>query len=190
MVKLLFWKTFWLAKKQFWIITWFKPRNWTNLISPERNHSFCEMRGSFYRSFVNNIVLDFDIRIFFSFFYFTLYLWQPIKDIPENGADINHLDHVHGPPFVSGNDLRYSFSSWWQFAKHKWSTKWKPLENDEKHVGHLKLAHFLSIFGYKIPYTDFHLSARQVCVPGILLYTYFQIHQFISNIPIQLDVNF
>ena len=108
-----------------------------------------------------------NVPVFLRFLFlshFTLSLLQLIKEIPENGSDINHLDHLHGPPIVSGTDLRYSFSSWWQFAKHKWYAKWKPLENDEKHVGYLKLTHVLSIFGYIIPYTDFYVTARQVCV--------------------------
>lgn len=88
-----------------------------------------------------------------------------MKESSENGSDVTHLDHLHGSPIISGTDLRYSLSSWWeQFGKHKWYAEWKPLENDEKHVGYLRLTHVLSIFGYIIPYTDFHLTARQVCI--------------------------
>ena len=101
-----------------------------------------------------------------------------MKEIPENGSDINHLDHVHGSPIVSGADLRYSFTSWWQFAKHKWFAEWRPLEGDEKHVGCLKLKHVLSIFGYIIPFTDFHVTARQVC---ILLVIHVQLNHAIFN---------
>ena len=99
------------------------------------------------------------------FFFFTIFLSQPMKDIPENGSDLSHLGYLHSSPIISGTDLRYSLSSWWtQFVKHKWHAEWKPLENHDKHVGYLRLTHVLSIFGYIIPYTDFHLSARQVCI--------------------------
>jgi len=96
---------------------------------------------------------------------FTTFLSQPMKDVPENGSDLSHLGHLHSSPIISGTDLRYSLSSWWtQFVKHKWHAEWKPLENHDKHVGYLRLTHVLSIFGYIIPYTDFNVSARQVCI--------------------------
>ncbi len=102
-----------------------------------------------------------------------------MKEIPENGSDINHLDHLHGSPLISGSDLRYTFSTWWQFAKHKWFAEWKPLEDDEKHVGCLKLKHVLTFFGYAIPFSDFHVTARQVCIFKLM---FFLIHLCISQI--------
>lgn len=89
-----------------------------------------------------------------------------IEEIPENGADLNHLDHLHSSPVLSGVDLRHIFSHWWQFARHNWSAEWKPLE-DTKHVGCLQLVTSLSVFGYKIPYLDLHVAARQTG-PGLV----------------------
>lgn len=104
------------------------------------------------------------LSFYFIVNFIVFFLSQPIKESSENGADVSHLDHLHSSPIISGTDLRYSLSSWWeQFGKHKWHAEWKPLENDEKHVGYLRLTHVLSLFGYIIPYTDFHLTARQVC---------------------------
>lgn len=84
-----------------------------------------------------------------------------IQEIPENGADLNHLDHLHSSPILSGVDLRHIFSHWWQFARHNWSAEWKPHE-DAKHVGCLQLVTTISVFGYKIPYLYFQVTARQV----------------------------
>lgn len=106
-------------------------------------------------------------------FFFVTGNW--IQEIPENGADLNHLDHLHSSPVLSGVDLRHIFSHWWQFARHNWSAEWKPLE-DTKHVGCLQLVTSLSVFGYKIPYLDLHVAARQVGVHSQFRYKRFFIY--------------
>lgn len=109
-------------------------------------------------------------------FFFVTGNW--IQEIPENGADLNHLDHLHSSPVLSGVDLRHIFSHWWQFARHNWSAEWKPLE-DTKHVGCLQLVTSLSVFGYKIPYLDLHVAARQVGVHSQFRYKRFFIYIYI-----------
>lgn len=67
-------------------------------------------------------------------------------------------------PIVTGSHSRYNFSNWCYIAQHKFNAGWEPQENEEKHVGILQLDHALFICGYKVPFTEFHLIARQVCV--------------------------
>jgi len=90
-----------------------------------------------------------------------------IQEVPENGSDISHLAHLHSSPIITGADLRYNFLDWCHVAEHKWSANWEPLENEDKHVGLLKLTHAMFLFGYKIPFTDVHLMARQTG-PGLV----------------------
>ncbi|KAK3700233.1 hypothetical protein QZH41_014408 [Actinostola sp. cb2023] len=93
------------------------------------------------------------------------------EEIPENGADINHLDHLHGSPILAGADLRYIFSSkWLEIMHHAWDASWS-VDESNKHVGLLTLKHAVRIFGYRLPLLDFFLSARQIG-PG-LVYMYF-----------------
>lgn len=46
-----------------------------------------------------------------------------LKEIPENGADISHLAHLHTPGFASGVDLRYTNSKTWEFLRHDWKVR-------------------------------------------------------------------
>ena len=87
-----------------------------------------------------------------------------MQEIPENGSDVTHLGHLHESSILAGSDLRYSFLDWWQFAQHKWTAQWEALSDDNKHVGRLSLTHALFLFGYKVPFTDFHVTACQVSI--------------------------
>lgn len=51
------------------------------------------------------------------------YIDSHIQDIPENGADIAHLESVHGPAMLSGSDLRYSRSEIYTLFTHNWTAK-------------------------------------------------------------------
>jgi len=84
------------------------------------------------------------------------------QEIPENGADVNHLDHLHSSPILAGNDLRFTFSSkWLQIMRHAWDANWS-LDEEDKHVGKLTLKHEIKIFGLHLSFLDFHLKAKQV----------------------------
>ncbi|XP_031569651.1 cholesterol 7-desaturase-like isoform X2 [Actinia tenebrosa] len=90
-----------------------------------------------------------------------------IQEIPENGADLNHLDHLHGSPFLAGTDLRYTFTSkWLEVMRHSWDGSWS-VDEDNKHVGKLTLKHEIVVFGFRIPLLDFYLCAKQTG-PGIV----------------------
>uniref|UniRef100_A0A3Q3ILA7 3-ketosteroid-9-alpha-monooxygenase oxygenase component-like C-terminal domain-containing protein n=1 Tax=Monopterus albus TaxID=43700 RepID=A0A3Q3ILA7_MONAL len=90
-----------------------------------------------------------------------------IQDIPENGADIFHLAHLHTPGFVSGADLRYTNSKTWEFLQHDWKIQWEAESTPNKHCCQTVMKHALTMFGRHWPLFDLHVVARQVG-PGVL----------------------
>lgn len=46
-----------------------------------------------------------------------------IQEIPENGADVAHLNAVHGPNMLTGSDIRYSRQPWASFGIHSWNAQ-------------------------------------------------------------------
>ncbi|EDO43280.1 predicted protein, partial [Nematostella vectensis] len=91
-----------------------------------------------------------------------------IEEIPENAADMNHFNFLHSSPILAGQDLRYSFTSKWiDYFHHDWEATWSPLDGDQKHVSELRLVHYACAFGFRIPFLDFRVIARQVG-PGLV----------------------
>ena len=72
-----------------------------------------------------------------------------------------HLAQVHGPFMGAGIDLRHVYSRLWSVLKHNWFASWEPEEND-KHVGTLKLTHKLGVCGKIVDFLDLHVEAKQV----------------------------
>ncbi|ELU08143.1 hypothetical protein CAPTEDRAFT_130540 [Capitella teleta] len=89
-----------------------------------------------------------------------------IEEVPENGSDVAHLGHLHGPIMFAGIDLRYTYDKIWSFGKHMWAGEWSQCP-DEKHVGILRLKHSMKLFGIHIPLLDMDVEARQTG-PGIV----------------------
>ncbi|KAL8574978.1 hypothetical protein ACOMHN_064509 [Nucella lapillus] len=95
-----------------------------------------------------------------------------IEEIPENGADVSHLAHVHGPIIGAGIDLRYMWSKAWSFAQHHWTAAWEALPEPNGHIGQLKLTHSITVFGFHLPFFDLRVTAQQIG-PGVV-YLYFE----------------
>lgn len=45
------------------------------------------------------------------------------QEIPENGADVAHLNAVHGPSMLTGSDIRFSRAEWATFTSHAWDAR-------------------------------------------------------------------
>ncbi|XP_053138678.1 cholesterol 7-desaturase nvd-like [Hemicordylus capensis] len=90
-----------------------------------------------------------------------------IEEIPENAADTAHLSFLHGPTFLSGMDLRYTNSKFWEFFKHHWQAEWQPEPEPDTHCSHLRVKHSTTLFGKHFPLLDLAISARQVG-PGLV----------------------
>ncbi|XP_071800149.1 cholesterol 7-desaturase nvd-like [Asterias amurensis] len=89
-----------------------------------------------------------------------------VEEVPENGADIAHLGHLHGPIMFLGRDLREIYNVFWSFAKHEWVGNWD-ISPDEKHTGTLSLKHRCTIFGIPLPLMTVSAEAIQVG-PGLV----------------------
>uniref|UniRef100_A0A3Q2QRF3 Zgc:92275 n=1 Tax=Fundulus heteroclitus TaxID=8078 RepID=A0A3Q2QRF3_FUNHE len=88
-------------------------------------------------------------------------------EIPENGADIAHLGHLHTPGILSGVDLRYTNSKTWDFVRHDWKVEWEPEPEPNSHCSQMLVNHSLTVFGCHWPLLDLHVVARQVG-PGVV----------------------
>ncbi|XP_038124189.1 cholesterol 7-desaturase nvd [Cyprinodon tularosa] len=90
-----------------------------------------------------------------------------IQEIPENGADIPHLDHLHTPGIPSGVDLRYTNSKTWEFVRHDWKVEWESEPEPNSHCSQMRVNHSLTLFGCRLPLLDLRVVARQVG-PGVV----------------------
>lgn len=89
-----------------------------------------------------------------------------IQEVPENGADVPHLNFLHGPIILAGNDLRTTHKAKWynpvSWMDHTWDAAWKPGKGDEAHIAFLTLRHGISLFGRDIPLLCLNITAKQV----------------------------
>lgn len=99
-----------------------------------------------------------------------------IQEIPENGADVAHLGHLHGPSMLYGsalssiagkNEPTWS-DKWTPILQHHWTVSWTgPLPGGpDQHVGVTNLHHDLRVFG-KIPLIVMDVEAQQIG-PGLV----------------------
>lgn len=94
-----------------------------------------------------------------------------IEEVPENGADVQHLKCVHTPLMTSGIDLRYMWNKLWSFGSHSWTASWEPHPAPEEHIGTMTLTHCLYLFGKEMNLIDMTVKARQIG-PGIVYLTF------------------
>lgn len=84
------------------------------------------------------------------------------QEIPENGADIAHLNAIHAPSLLGGSDLRYYEKAWHSFARHTWHATWRQhTANGEEHIGTMSLDHDVKLFN-KFSFISMKVNARQV----------------------------
>ncbi|CAP29052.2 Protein CBR-DAF-36 [Caenorhabditis briggsae] len=95
-----------------------------------------------------------------------------IQEVPENGADIAHLNYLHksAPEITNGSDIiKTDLSDPQPAVQHVWDGKWEVKSEEDKHCGVMHLNQFMTIWGYKVPLTSSKLVAEQVGHgPGIV----------------------
>ncbi|XP_075223854.1 cholesterol 7-desaturase nvd [Lycorma delicatula] len=85
-----------------------------------------------------------------------------IQEIPENGADVAHLNAIHAPSLLGGYDIRNYNKKWLGFCKHRWSAKWAACqEPDSRHIGVMKLLHEMYLFN-KFTVITMDVTATQI----------------------------
>ncbi|ULT89723.1 hypothetical protein L3Y34_008255 [Caenorhabditis briggsae] len=93
-----------------------------------------------------------------------------IQEVPENGADIAHLNYLHksAPEITNGSDIiKTDLSDPQPAVQHVWDGKWEVKSEEDKHCGVMHLNQFMTIWGYKVPLTSSKLVAEQHG-PGIV----------------------
>uniref|UniRef100_A0A1I7U978 cholesterol 7-desaturase n=1 Tax=Caenorhabditis tropicalis TaxID=1561998 RepID=A0A1I7U978_9PELO len=93
-----------------------------------------------------------------------------IQEIPENGADIAHLNYLHksAPPITKGSDIiKTDLSDPQPAVQHVWDGKWEVKSDEDKHCGVMHLNQYMTIWGYRVPLTGSKLIAEQHG-PGIV----------------------
>eukprot|EP00054_Salpingoeca_dolichothecata_P017779 m.107689 g.107689 ORF g.107689 m.107689 type:complete len:449 (-) comp22591_c0_seq4:206-1552(-) len=95
-----------------------------------------------------------------------------IQEVPENAADVAHLDYLHGPGLPNGTDLRSTQTGMFNFIRHHWTASWEPeKEEDKKHMSVLNLSHNLTVFG--MPFNFMHLDVKATQIgPGLVYLTW------------------
>lgn len=85
-----------------------------------------------------------------------------VQEIPENGADLAHLEGIHSDPLIFGNDLRTfeRFSSIRNYIRHRWISNWKSLDPPDGHIAHMELTHQTLLMGKNIFQLD--LDIKQI----------------------------
>lgn len=84
-----------------------------------------------------------------------------MKEIPENGADVAHLNVVHKAAIITGSKPKDAVFEW-SFLKHVWSASWAA--NDQpgnEYRALMKVHHHMSVFN-KISLMKMDVEAHQV----------------------------
>eukprot|EP00730_Choanoeca_flexa_P003140 TRINITY_DN11302_c0_g1_i9.p3 TRINITY_DN11302_c0_g1~~TRINITY_DN11302_c0_g1_i9.p3 ORF type:complete len:230 (+),score=30.67 TRINITY_DN11302_c0_g1_i9:952-1641(+) len=99
-------------------------------------------------------------------------LYACVQEVPENAADVAHLNYLHAPGLLSGTDLRETHDKKYEFLQHEWLASWAAETDDgRRHLSVLTLTHRLKMFGWALPMLDLRVTATQVG-PG-LVYLHF-----------------
>lgn len=84
-----------------------------------------------------------------------------IQEVPENGADVAHLNYLHTSPVVH-------FLGYFGIT-HLWSATWAPMSGKNSHVAQIELTQCLQFLGkWQVPGTALDVSIKQYG-PGVVI---------------------
>ncbi|XP_035229571.1 cholesterol 7-desaturase-like [Stegodyphus dumicola] len=88
-----------------------------------------------------------------------------IQEIPENGADVAHLHHLHSPSVFLGskNTTESAFSLWSLVANvwHEWEPIWEP-DDERRHVARMQLKQRTCIGRFNVPFSSLKMNIEQI----------------------------
>lgn len=73
------------------------------------------------------------------------------QEMPENGADIAHLNFLHTPLAVKDEDLFGRLLK--RVFTHEWTADWQPGKGADSHKAFMVLTEQLKLFGFNVPFT-------------------------------------
>lgn len=76
-----------------------------------------------------------------------------IQELPENGADVAHLNPLHGVFIIP--QLSPLFG-------HLWEVSWKPMEGEKKYITEIELHEHVTIAGKVLDFLDVNVKINQV----------------------------
>lgn len=88
-----------------------------------------------------------------------------MRDMHENGADMNHFEGIHNDLFVFGGKF-LQVQAWnyiQRYSRHHWSPDWMPILNDDgksTHMAEMSLKSWISV--YKMRVFDIEVRATQI----------------------------
>lgn len=88
-----------------------------------------------------------------------------LRDMHENGADMNHFEGIHNDVFILGGDIIKvaPLKHLQKYVRHHWRPEWKPILNDfgkMTHLARMKLQSWISLFNLRL--FDITVNATQV----------------------------
>uniref|UniRef100_A0A0N4ZMH8 cholesterol 7-desaturase n=1 Tax=Parastrongyloides trichosuri TaxID=131310 RepID=A0A0N4ZMH8_PARTI len=91
-----------------------------------------------------------------------------IQEVPENGADLAHLDYLHLHGIQEGNDVtKIPMNISKPYIRHVWDGSWEAKNGDEKHISVMHLYQIMKAGNFSLPLTETKLDAIQYG-PGIV----------------------
>ncbi|XP_039249414.2 cholesterol 7-desaturase nvd 2-like [Styela clava] len=86
-----------------------------------------------------------------------------VQEIPENAADVAHLQHLHKP--IIGRDVENTYGPVWNFLRHDIEAAWRTPDDPEyQHISTMEISdatHF-KLFGIRIPLKKMFFHIEQI----------------------------
>ncbi|CAL1281766.1 unnamed protein product, partial [Larinioides sclopetarius] len=83
-----------------------------------------------------------------------------IQEIPENGADLNHLQQLHSVSVLLGCNWMDT-KSWLNVLRHHWDPEWR-MDDTHPHIAKIRLRQTTEIRGIKLPFSKLDIDIEQI----------------------------
>lgn len=88
-----------------------------------------------------------------------------VRDMLENGADMNHFEEIHNDLFFFGGEFLkvQAFNHFQEYFRHHWSPDWQPIMSENgkmTHMAEMNLLSWISVFKTRV--FDIEIRATQI----------------------------
>lgn len=96
-----------------------------------------------------------------------------LRDMHENGADMNHFEGIHNDLFIFGGQLKKlkPLNYLQKYTRHHWLPQWKPISDETgkmTHMAEMNLQSWISFFNLRL--FDITVHAKQIGPARVNLY--------------------